>query len=63
MKRTLALLLCLLLLAALCPFASAEEGAPHECSGIVFDRPMHGVVSGTLEPGNYYVLSARPRPH
>lgn len=55
MKRTLALLLCLLLLAALCPFASAEEGAPHECSGIVFDRPMHGVVSGTLEPGNYYV--------
>lgn len=55
MKKILSLLVCLLLLAALCPLASAEESAAHTCGGLVFDRPLRGVVSGTLEPGSYYV--------
>ena len=57
MKRKLALLLCVVLLLSLSPFVFAEEteGGVHTCSGIVFDRPLHGVVSGTLEPGNYYI--------
>ena len=56
MKKALALLLCLLLVFTLCPSALEEEGAEtHSCSGLVFDRPLSGVISGTLEPGNYYL--------
>ena len=59
MKKAFALLLCLLLVFTLCPAALAEsaegEGESHSCSGLVFDRPLSGVISGTLEPGNYYL--------
>ncbi len=57
MKKFLVLLLCVLLFASLCPFAAAEEADKkvHECSGIVFDRPLHGFIRGTLESGNYYI--------
>ena len=59
MKKITALFLCVCLLVSLPVFAFAAEAEEaegvHECSGLVFDRPLHGVVSGTLESGNYYI--------
>ena len=60
MKKTLICLLFLVLLtAAVCPAALAESGGQvHSCSGLSFDRPLSGIITGTLEPGNYYVTEA-----
>jgi uncharacterized repeat protein (TIGR02543 family) len=56
MKRALAILLCLLMLGTLFPAAAAaEEAQEHRCSGLVFDRPLSGLITGTLEAGNYYL--------
>ena len=55
MKKLLSTLLCALLLLLLLPAPFAGAEGPHRCGGIEFDRPLSGQVSGTLEPGSYYV--------
>lgn len=54
-----AVLLILVFLLPLAVPAFAEEqagdGETHECGGVVFDIPLSGELSGTLEDGSYYL--------